>query len=433
MYLVVSASTHPEPQFMAEALSQAGEDVVLATAASFAADEPVMRIAQRLSGHRLAAQVLRRRLPEGLKGQQVFRAGYVHEGRQLWQRVVRGNMQDAARTRVARDRIFHDRVVDFVRERRPGVIIAQQNSAAPAFEAAGSTAYKILGYPIAHHRWLKQALEQECATNPDWADYIDPSDSPSSEDLARLDREVELADHIIVVSNFVRDTCIDFGVPAEKISVVQLAAFPAPAADAQPPAGLFPEGANFRIIFTGQVVQRKGVSYLIEAFAPLAADGACLTFVGSCAGDLASRLTALPGVRVLPPMPRPQLMAAQRAADVGVLPSLGEGFPLTAIETLSAGTPMIVSDATFAHDVIEDGVNGFVIPASDASALNAALRRMMNDPAARERMKEYAASSVESFTWPAYKERFLTTISGLVNAKERFDDSADTRVRKVKP
>ena len=413
MYLVVSASTHPEPQFMAAALSGAGYDVILATAASFCGDEWPMRLAGRFPTNALAAQVLRRRLPAGLSGQQVLRAGYLHEARHLWQRVGRGRMEQAARHRAARDRVFHRSVVSCVLERRPEVIIAQQNSAEPAFSAAGGSAFKVLGLPIAHHRWLKRELHHERVSNPEWADFIDPADVPEEAQLAVLDREIALADHIIVVSNFVRDTCIEFGVPAEKISVVHLASFPAPSHEAEAPAGLFAGDATLKVLFTGQLVQRKGISYLMEAFDGLAGTGAALTFVGGGSAEIVQRLTERPRVRVMPPMARSQLMAAQRAADVGVLPSLGEGFPLTAVETLAAGTPMIVSEATFARDVISDGVNGYVVPARDASALAEALRALAADPQLVRRMKEQAAHSVEHLTWDAYQVRFLEAFDAM--------------------
>ena len=76
-----------------------------------------------------------------------------------------------------------------------------------------------------------------------------------------------------------------------------------------------------------------------------------------------------PRVRHVPPQPRSELRRIYLNADVYVLPSLAEGFGLTALEAMACGLPVILSEHTFAHDIVTDGKEGYVVPIRDADAI----------------------------------------------------------------
>jgi glycosyltransferase involved in cell wall biosynthesis len=79
----------------------------------------------------------------------------------------------------------------------------------------------------------------------------------------------------------------------------------------------------------------------------------------------------------------PALMAT---ADVVVLPSYREGLPRNLIEAAAAGLPIVTTDAPGCREVVEDGINGILVPARDAAALTAAIRKLVLDPALAARM-----------------------------------------------
>lgn len=409
MILVVSASTHPEPQHMVAALQEVGLACLLATSASFARDEWPMRLARGLPLPVIREEILRRQLPEGIGAGSVLRAGYAGEIASLWSRRVRRDGTAAARALRRRDATFHRRVVAAVRHLDPEVVIAQQESAAGAFAAASPGAIRILSYPLAHHRWLRRELLAERRRNPDWAALISPADLGDEVRMGLLDSEVEQADTLVVGSTFVRDTCIEFGVPGSKIVICPLgASLPEPATG---PSGVFSPTASFRVLFAGQVSQRKGVSYLLDAFAALGAPGSELAFVGPATAEAVARLAGRPGVRYHGPVPRRTLRKAQSECDVLVLPSLGEGFPLVVIEAMAAGAPVITTTSTFAQDVIDDGVNGFVIPPADADAIVERLQELHRDRTAAREMGRRAAERASAYTWRSYRERFRSTFT----------------------
>lgn len=76
-----------------------------------------------------------------------------------------------------------------------------------------------------------------------------------------------------------------------------------------------------------------------------------------------------------------------REIDVMVLPSFyREGVPRSLIEAAAAGLPIITTDTPGCRDVVEDGVNGFLVPVRNSGALVDALRKVLDDPALAARM-----------------------------------------------
>jgi phosphatidyl-myo-inositol alpha-mannosyltransferase len=87
--------------------------------------------------------------------------------------------------------------------------------------------------------------------------------------------------------------------------------------------------------------------------------------------------------------------------DVLCAPSLGgESFGMVLTEAFAAATPVLASDIPGYRDVVRDGVDGELVPPSDALALAEALRRLALEPARRERMAVSARERAQRFAWP---------------------------------
>jgi glycosyltransferase involved in cell wall biosynthesis len=74
------------------------------------------------------------------------------------------------------------------------------------------------------------------------------------------------------------------------------------------------------------------------------------------------------------------------AGDVFTMPSLSEGLPLALVEGMSFGLPVVVTRVGGVPEVVTDGVEGLIVPPSDAGALAAALEALLQDPARRQQM-----------------------------------------------
>src|SRR6185436_2068004 len=89
-------------------------------------------------------------------------------------------------------------------------------------------------------------------------------------------------------------------------------------------------------------------------------------------------------------------------ADIYVQPSFQEGLPNSVLEAMAMGLPIVATRISGNEDVVVHEENGLLVPAGDAEALAAALRRLMNDPLLAARMGRRSRQMVEErFALPA--------------------------------
>ena len=128
-------------------------------------------------------------------------------------------------------------------------------------------------------------------------------------------------------------------------------------------------------------------------------------------------------MRLLGPLPRERLPVAYAAAAFAVLPSIPtprfrEPWGLVCNEAMHQGRPVIASDAVgaVAGGLVLDGVNGLVIPAGDASALAAAMQRLLSDDALRSTLGEAARGAVAAYSYDAMADGFDRALARALSA-----------------
>jgi glycosyltransferase involved in cell wall biosynthesis len=88
-------------------------------------------------------------------------------------------------------------------------------------------------------------------------------------------------------------------------------------------------------------------------------------------------------------------------ADLFLLPSVFEGTPLTLMEAMHSGMPIVTTNVCGMRDVIEDGRNGLLTPVRTPGAIAAAILRLDSDPSLRESIGRAArAGAMALYTWP---------------------------------
>lgn len=152
--------------------------------------------------------------------------------------------------------------------------------------------------------------------------------------------------------------------------------------------------------FVGRVTGDKGIAELVRAVSALRDAGtrARLVLVGQDEGidvladDVRAALDA-PWVTSTGNLADPAEVFA--AFDVFCLPSYREGLPTVVLEAWATGVPVVVTSCTGIIDLVEHGVTGLVVEPRDDRALAAALRRMIDDEALRDTVRDNAFAEVD--------------------------------------
>jgi glycosyltransferase involved in cell wall biosynthesis len=177
-----------------------------------------------------------------------------------------------------------------------------------------------------------------------------------------------------------------------------------------------------QVLFVGWIIEAKGLCELLET-ARCVAD-AHFTLVGPIQPEFLTRvqpqLDALRDrVRLLPPLPRNEVIALYRDADVFVLPTWREGFPNVVLEAMAAALPLVATPVGAIPDAVQDGREGFLVPVRDPKALTAAVGKLVGDPDLRLAMGARARARVA-------EEFSLDAIIGRLAAI--YDELAEPRV-----
>ncbi len=83
---------------------------------------------------------------------------------------------------------------------------------------------------------------------------------------------------------------------------------------------------------------------------------------------------------------RADVAAVMAAADIFTLPSYFEGLPMSVMEAMLCGLPVVASDIPGPREQVAEGVTGLLVPAHASEPLGAALARLAGDPALRAAM-----------------------------------------------
>lgn len=209
-------------------------------------------------------------------------------------------------------------------------------------------------------------------------------------------RECELADRIVVDSEWSRDALVREAVAAAKIQVIPLAYESAVATRAivRERPTRFTSARPLRVLSLGYGNVRKGIVETLEALELLGDTPVDVTFVGPISMTIPRRWQNDPRVHWAGYLPRSQALERYGDADVFLFPSHSDGFGLTQLEAQAHGVPLIASPNS--GRVVEHEKTGLLLPEVSGSAIAAAIRRILDDPSLLARVAESGGLSRHS-------------------------------------
>ncbi|MDR3283372.1 MAG: glycosyltransferase family 4 protein [Candidatus Methanoplasma sp.] len=206
----------------------------------------------------------------------------------------------------------------------------------------------------------------------------------------RFKKCLDTFDHIISVSDHVRDDLVRRGYPGDHVTSV--------------PTGIssFPdrgEGNGDFILSLGRLVRTKGLDCLIDAMR----DVDCKLIICGKGPDerrLKRRIerNGLEGrIELRGWVSDDEKNMLMRECKIFVMPSLFESFGLAAVEAMSYGRPLVCSDVNGLPKTVGDG--GVCVPPGSASAISAAVNMLLGDDEKRKRLGENAALQAQAYQW----------------------------------
>ena len=209
------------------------------------------------------------------------------------------------------------------------------------------------------------------------------------------------ARRIVVPSRYLAEIAAGWGLDRSRIEVLTN---PAP-----PPIDVRPATlAVGTFVFVGRLTEQKALPVALAALGEVPEAHLVLVGDGPERESLERRVLDLglaDRVRFLGSVPREEVLGYLAGARAAVLSSAWENLPHAAVEALSVGTPVISTAVGGVPEVVRDGENGLLVPAGDVPALAAALRRMLDDDALRDRLAAAARPSVAAIGRDATYER----------------------------
>jgi len=235
------------------------------------------------------------------------------------------------------------------------------------------------------------------------------------------------ADLIVTSSEYSKSEIVSLGINEELVHVLS------PGLDRekfqlpQEPE-LFESKESKKILCVGNYVPRKGIVYLIEAFAQIERQDFTLHLVGNRKNNSSyynqlnnavNKLKLTDCVVFHDGADQDNIKQLYASSDIFVLPSFQETFGIVFLEAMHYGLPIITTNVTAMPELVEDGKNGFLVPPGDSQALAKAISKLIVNPDLIEKMGAAGRKKVAtSYYWEQTCSEFASILQN-INRNEK--------------
>jgi glycosyltransferase involved in cell wall biosynthesis len=262
----------------------------------------------------------------------------------------------------------------------------------------------VLDQTIGHPAAQNQVMLREQERHPE---FFVGSYSPLDDAwTVRQNEEAAEADLVVVGSDFCARTMVENGCAEEKIRVVHYGYDESLFPKQQPKRNGNGAGPRpVRFLFAGEVGPRKGVAYLLKAFAEIPAEKAQLTLVGRLAIPQETFKKYANRIHYVAQVPRSEVPRYFAEADCFVFPSLFEGSAIVLYEAAGAGLGIIQTDRC--GDGVRSGQNGYVLREISVEELTRAVERVASEPGLCGQWQAASWAGRSERTWADYRARIV--------------------------
>ncbi len=203
----------------------------------------------------------------------------------------------------------------------------------------------------------------------------------------RLDAKIKRAQFVACISDFCRNKAKEFSDPDcwDKLHIVHCGVEPVRYVQQTPTDNSIPQ-----LTFVGRLATVKGIPVLFEALTKINSE-LCVTLIGDgperaelesqAQAHGLSHIVTFAGYKS-----QAEVAEALQKTDLFVLPSFAEGVPVVLMEAMAARVPVIATRIAGIPELVEQDVNGLLVPTNDANALADAISELINDPKRRVEM-----------------------------------------------
>lgn len=263
----------------------------------------------------------------------------------------------------------------------------------------------IYDMPIGYYSAWERTQAALAKKYVDWLPAYGPSQQIRRDQKCK---EMELADLLLVPSNFVANTVRDFH-PNRAVAIapygVDLTGWPPALARAPRDVITF--------LFAGQCSLRKGIPLLMEAWRAANLKSARLLLVGPWQLADGKKKQVPPGVRWTGPVSSQQLRSFYHDAEVFVFPTNFEGRALVVGEALASGLPMLTTYASGADDMVDETCGRILAP-DNLDSLVESLRWFSDNRHRLPELSRAARINAERCTWEQYRRCVTEAVTPFV-------------------
>ncbi len=308
---------------------------------------------------------------------------------------------------------FSKRASNLIDLNNTDILVGWSSFSKEAFLKAKKTnCIKILERGSTHIKYQEKILKME------YDELKIKPNLPSQNIIEKELIEYELADYITIPSEFAKKTYLEYGISESKLIKV--------------PYGVDlkefkylnkkrPKGDKFRIISVGTISIRKGSHILIEAFEQLSLNNSELIFVGTIENNfkkILKKFKKLKNVKFISKQKQENLKYFYNNSDIFVLYSLEEGLSMVQAQAMACGLPIICSENTGGSEIVDDGINGYVIPIKNIEILKNKIQEFYYNRSKLKNFSLNALKKTKDISWENYGNKLINAYQSILDKKK---------------